>query len=844
MGNKGQRNLGQSKDITFRWATEIDPDLEQWRSLAEEWLKTIKKGKSHSILGIGIFLRRYILDNNMSKIPSEFLSRNYDYKSFYDTCLSHLKEINSVRTRLRNINMFLDWVLEMYFSVEDGFGNKVIPIEFRNPFSMELSIYGVGRDRLDESDKNVLPFRYIKQLRTILCPVEAINFQDLKWAQEAMNARRGGDWFVVEYSKIDKDDPDCVWRKRESSKYIQENKGLPEVVYELWSPARAVALYIKLLLPLRTYQVRMLDSGEADTYRYEQITRHEVGQWMANNGILKEGTEKYPVRHGVLRKFIDPVTRVEMTGFYINTNKTADIDKEEWAKGYEIPWQYEEALYWLAKLRNWQEKYNPIQKPTPWSELENKHFGGIKDISVLKQMGTTCFLFRNASEEGKNKTKPFPKGSLDSLWYKLLHKLQRQCELLDNKKEGVKLKFVKNSKATFFPLHSLRVSLITAYALEGGVPMPILSKCIAGHARLVMTLYYTKAGITYVSEKMNEAEQKMAEQEQDSYMRWLRDATYKQLEVYSASNDPTALQAVINAQQSGASFIKDDKGICPKGCMGCDTGGTYTNDDTGGTIYSVVPGYPEQNCVRCRWFLTGPAFLPGLVHHFNVIGYDIGETAERLTRFEGEVEELEDLKLECERNSLPFMENEKLSKLEKLYQQETQKNDKLANDYNATLRLIDRCIAIIKHPKDDGQVQFVAAGTTEDVKVALEDVPNRLYLIQTVCNGAEIFPETDSSKAVLQRSQILDLTFALNGQRPIFFSLTPEQQLVAGNAWMQLLMSRAGSLKDAIPYVEGRRKLSEIGLDNDTEIIIKGVTERKSQVYRINQPTSNIYLPE
>lgn len=835
MAKKGVRYLGQTKDVTFRWVTEINPDLEQWRSLAEEWLRTIKLGKTHVVKALSKFLYNYLHERNISKVPAEFLRKDYPAESFYDTCFNNIKRLYNASYQLGVVSNFLNWVLENYFSVEDDYGNKVIPNEYHNPTLLDIPDKTQFHSTLDESDKNILPYRYIKQLRSIICPVEASNFQGWKWAQNAtIKARNGGDWFVVDCSKIDKNDPDCVWRKRNSTKYEQENKGLPEILYELWSPIRAVALYTKLLLPLRTYQVRMLDSGEADTFRYEQAQRHIAGQWMTNNGLLNEGTEKYSIRRGVFRKFIDPVTRFEMTGFYINTNKTADISKEEWAKGYEVPWQYEEALYWLAKLRNWQGKYNPIKKPTAWTELKKNHLGDIKDISVLKQMGTTCFLFRNASEDEENKTKPIRQSGLEPLWYKLILELQKQCELLEDNEKGQELKFVKNKHTTFYPLHSLRVSLITAYALEGGVPMPILSKCIAGHARLVMTLYYTKAGITYVSEKMNEAEQKMIEQEQDSYMRWLKDATYKQLEAYSASNDPASLQAVLNTQQSRASFIKDDKGICPKGCFGCDTGGTYTNDDTGKISYGVVPGYPEQNCVRCRWFLTGSAFLPGLVHHFNVLGYNIGETAERLIRFEGKIEQIENIKLECEQNNLPFMESEKLSRLEKLYQQELQKNDKLANDYNATLRLIDRCIAISKASKNDGQVQFVSVGTMEDVQVALENVPNKLCQVQTVCNGAVIFPETDASKAVLQRSQIIDLTLAHNGQQPIFFRLTPEQQLIAGNAWMQLLMSRAGSLKDAVPYIEGRKRLAEIGLENETKNIIQMTVGQDTQTYGVN----------
>ena len=52
----------------------------------------------------------------------------------------------------------------------------------------------------------------------------------------------------------------------------------------------------------------------------------------------------------------------------------------------------------------------------------------------------------------------------------------------------------------------MRVSLLTAYALDGGVPTPVLSKLIAGHSRLIMTLHYIKVSATTMSERLSEAE--------------------------------------------------------------------------------------------------------------------------------------------------------------------------------------------------------------------------------------------------------------------------------------------------------------------------------------------------
>ena len=229
--------------------------------------------------------------------------------------------------------------------------------------------------------------------------------------------------------------------------------------------------------------------------------------------------------------------------------------------------------------------------------------------------------------------------------------------------------------------------------------------------------------------------------------------------------------------------------------------------------------------------------MPGLVHHFNWLGYNISETAERLMGFEQGIEELENLRLECEKSNYPFLENEKLSKLEKLHQLAMQQNDKLANDYNATLRLISRCIALTKQTDDDG-IKFVAVGTMEDVQMGLKEVPSKLYQIQTVCNGATFFPETDISKAALQRSQALDIALELNGQSPIFFKLTPVQQLIAGNAWMQMLIKRTGSLKEAIPYVEGIKKLAEIGLEVETTKLLQNMTGKTFQLPSTKYPNT------
>jgi hypothetical protein len=829
------RQHGTTTNEKFDWILEFDANLIEWKIYAEEWIKTIVRNKAKALIALSVFFKKYLLNEELG-IPHSvkgFVSRKYHAPDFYELLYSERKSKKDALDAARFILQFINWILEEKYSVEDDYGNKTVAQEFYNPLENFLPDY-VKTNNRSESDKNVLPYRYIKTLRNILVPHDAICFRDLTFAQEITDGtNKRGDWYIVNKTIIDDNDADCVWRKRESSLYERKLYGYGDYVYELWSPAKTICLLVKLMLPLRTYQARMLDSGETDTFKYIQTNKYSSGEWVRNDSHLSIGTEDRPYEKGVLRKFIDPVTHLEMTGFYINTNKTADINKDETDKGYDMPWQYEEIQYWLAKLRDWQQKYNPIEKPTAWTELTKNELGKYKDEKILKEMGTTAFLFRNAA--GNNKHVPIGGQTLEPIWYKLLQRLENDIKNSASNPIEQKLKFVQADSyvTTFYPLHSLRVSLITSFALEGGVPMPVLSKCIAGHARLVMTLYYTKMGVSYVTDTMAKAEKTIMKKEQESFDRFIKNAKYEQLERATVINDIVAYDAVLNAQKTKASIVMTDKGICPKGCFGCDTGGTYINDDTGKITYGNVQGYPAHNCVRCRWFITGPAFLIGLVNHFNELSYEMSEISKRVSDFQKKVEFLEDEKYDREQNKSIFEHQEELIKYEQLLQQETQEFDHAANNLNATLRLIDKCHKISQN-KDNNMsdnAQLVPVGTIQDVHLILESEAEEMHQLQVICNGAELFPETDASKALLKRSQIIDLTLMYNNQKPVMFALSEEEQLQVGNQFMRILTQRAGSLKDAIPYAIGRKKLEEIGLHNEFMEEFKNIKESPSMNY-------------
>lgn len=813
------KTLCKVSDITFSHVLDIDPRMVHWQELAAEWMGVQKSGVEKRRTAIDKFLVDYIIGSDLPRSPIEFLTRTTTKPVFSDVLVKNktkgtVGQLSVDDIKFNNIiSEFLDVVLAAKLSIEDDNGQRNIPYELHNPVT-RISRSGIATP--GETTKSALSIRYIKELRGMLAGGK--NFRDWEWAQEVIdNGSVGGDWFLVDPKLVNSDDPDCVWRARDTTKYEQDTLKLPPCVTELWSPVRAVALYIKLELPLRTFQVRLLDSGEADTWRYVHST--QGGGFVLNDSPLATGSPTRPYQRGVFHRNSNELG----SELFINTNKTADINKPENGKGYVIPWCHEAALYWLEKLRQWQENYNPISAPTKWVDLSSKHFGRTPPHpEVLESRGTVCFLFRDAAAgNDDDRRKPIASAALDRVWYRLLARLEQCClerdETLD---DGTPILFVYHGRTnrTHYPLHALRVSLITYLVLDLQLPLAVVSKLIAGHARLFMTIYYTKFGHAYMKEVLDTAERNMLAADEASHRRFLMDATMEQVSQRFASVSTDAMRAAVG-HKSAATFVFEDKGICPVGGTMCDVGGELLNDQTENKLFAPVPGYPQRNCVRCRLFLSGPAFLPGLQAHFNSVSYETHERAERHNELQAEVTRLENYRADCERDGRFFTESRELEKLSQQYEAEAEAMGKLISDLQATYHLIARSMEIMKQTANKG-LQLVAVGELNDIGVAFTETNSELHQLEVICENATIYPEIDARKPTLRRSQLLDCMLEMNKMPPVFFRMSPTQQLEVGNAVMQLIQARTGSIKGALEYVEGQRKLCDLGIVDETMNVI------------------------
>ena len=786
------KGIKRDTDTSLSWVTQAYPQLEPWRGRAVEWLKGETRRVQARLYALVAFFERYLVQQSLPLDPAAFLARSTVLPDFYRTaCPDSGEGINYNNY----IHAFLHFVLLREFSEPDDNGQPTVSPAFHNPVPRMSSS---GLPRRDESVHSPLPYGYIDELRQMLAA--GSHFCDWQWAQTALGARigkgerAGPDWFEVTEEQIDRNDPDCVWRERPTKNGTR---------LEMWSPVRWVALLVKLILPLRSFQVRMLDSGEADTWRYAD------GDWALNSGRLAQGNERRPLQQGVFRRSA-PLADGEAVPsvLYINTNKTADIAKSGPEKGYILPWSFggpkhQDVFYWLEKLRNWQEKYNPIHRRTSWMELDGRHIKAKSDLQ-LAGYPDTCFLFRTPETQDGERNLPLSDRLMFSGWFKLLETLEmRLADRGETHRNGTPVRFLpppeeqNNGLTTLFPLHSLRVSLITALALEGQVPFPILQKLV-GHSRLLMTLYYTKPGATHIRDVLLGAAERLEAAKETSIQNFLLDTEHGVLLEQAICNSVTSLAAAIPqhpAARNPVGWMPMHHGLCLVGgntseaedsgaVGGCYNGGPNLGSASSPKHGPVLGG--SRNCVRCRWFVTAPHHLPALAAHFNTLAYHFDEARNACLARESDLQALKKDKADAEEAGQPFARMEAYRQAERVWESAMKRFSDLAEDLVACWRLVERCKAALEASNGDG-MQLVAAGTVCDVQAVFEETESELLQLAGVCENVEFYPDLEPGKAVFRRSQLLDAVLYRDDLPPVFMLLSEDEQLRVGNVFMRHL---------------------------------------------------------
>jgi len=342
-GPFGKGALRSLEGEEFHWVSELCPALEEWRLLALAWVASARKNKGRRVTGLNGFFDYLIANPCIPRQPAAYLAKGIPPSPPFKH--SNASDHNRVVD-------FLDWVLNTHFSDEDDEGLPVRLPGFRNPLQYKSKT--AENQARGETRREAMPLMFVRML------LEILGEDDWAWAKEApRDEKHEGDWFK--------------WYNAQTQQYE-----------DTWSPVRTIALWVKLRMPFRTIQVRLLDSGEGDTMIYDP-TIHAM---ISNTGRLASGSLRKPVANGVLQMVHDSRLGREVPILHINTNKTADIDKDVWNRGYECPYAPSDVMEKLVWLRNWQERYNPIAAPVDWGEV--RQLKGTKTTLRFQGEGQTA----------------------------------------------------------------------------------------------------------------------------------------------------------------------------------------------------------------------------------------------------------------------------------------------------------------------------------------------------------------------------------------------------------------------------------------------------------------------
>ncbi|MDK9762897.1 tyrosine-type recombinase/integrase [Vibrio sp. D420a] len=792
-----------------------------WAEMIKEFLKSARGGDTKA-KDLCEFVREYIEPNGFEISPLEFLTRR---STNIQPMLNLFEQVPVTRRKkwAFSINEFLDWVISSYLILEDSDTGEITRIKgAKNPFSL-INFSGVTVPQVvNETDKMALPYQYVKAGREWIFPLDSVE-KKLSFRDLAHLHRFSSDWVQInDSSLLDKNDPDCVFKVENGKTY-------------LWFPAYWTYTYSLMQLPARGMQIVYCDSGEADQELADFKNNKVV--WKKNRTMLAGLTNR--------QSMVSKLGQEEF-GVHYTSNKTK-FD----GSGYTIPFMPLDLAYWLVKLRKWQQKYNPLEEPTKWLDCERTNLNEVQ----RKQKGSNSFLFRDYLEKepgtfgGRLTTRLAAalyfsgKNDIKTATYKGL-KYNHSIEELENR-QTIPLSYFKSP----YTPHSMRVSLINAYAYEFGIPLEVIMKLV-GHSSIIMTIYYTKSGKTGANlrERMEVGEKEAMSKATQMLKSFVEQQRIEEVKSQLVGSSLDLLNSLDNARPA-SSYLWKDFGICPVGGAFCSEGGCPVA--TKANIYHPVPaGYlGEQNCFQCRFFITGPAFLVGLAAMFNEIslavntqsirytslGKKLDSVAEKIDVIDHQLYKLkadssEKLALEIDRRELVGERIHLNSEIET----RAKKLDLYLSDMNVIHRHIHNCQTLMRNAKENTENHYQLIVPHEcTLGVELDEVSS-FHQLSEVCSNAELYHSCSDDLAVTRRSQMIDKMMIENGIQPQLFLLSEEEQLLVGNQLTELMLTRLKGWENVDRLMDGSLTLKDLSIDSHfDEKTIRELFEKSKPLKRV-----------
>jgi hypothetical protein len=779
----------------------LTPNLKKWRKLFIRWIDEvlhIKSSKLHYEALTHFFSYLALLDEKDID-PLIFLSNQRSKES-----LEYFRKEypNSYARYLSYLYRFTQWIVEDQMSELDDNGFFV---SIGHPL---ITTYQY--DNLQNKTKSTTSHSETVQVKIptsfLITMQEILTEDNYKWPKSLSN--QYFDWLNPRTGKLE----------------------------SIWSPVHTHTFLTMIEIPIRKIQVSMLDSGEGDLQRYNPQNK----KWQTNNsphkGYWNDLRAVKPDR-GAITKVIDGLS--ETVGFYISTNKTADIAVGFGPEsGYTIPWNNEILIKQFDELRTWQEKYFPVRGPLPYRNLISGSTSDSKPSkSVLEQTPDRFYLFRCPISSSIGS--PASNNILMRFWWSLMEKLEQR---LNEQGEAVKIVLKVNEKTnqverTLFTPHGLRVAGLTSLA-EAGVPIEVLSKIIAGHASILMTIYYLKYGNSYITDTLNKARREIEDNAKKDLKNWLIEATYDEAKRYMVANNEAGLMTLLENKALSAIWGGTSLGICPFGGRRCDDGGPLIKKETASTKakFGPVPG-GQGNCMMCRHFVTGLPWLIDLWLHGNKLLEEISFQAKEINVLRSKQTVLTKQRYQLAKNNqshliMPDMIS-KIKNLDAHIETKSERLEQTIYNAHATYNYITRVRKLKPLNSECNTANEFEQNsvTTVNNDLGIDLIETTDFQVKNLLvQASRVYPEIADARVEMERDHFVDQILVNNGLPPLTFSpLTKEEKSAASDALSSLLLSKVGAA-ECENLNKGLTMFSDVGIEKKIHKVLDSAQKNQSRL--------------
>ncbi|MBO9170040.1 site-specific integrase [Rhizobium sp. L245/93] len=188
---------------------------------------------------------------------------------------------------------------------------------------------------------------------------------------------------------------------------------------------------------------------------------------------------------------------------------------------------------------------------------------------------------------------------------------ETQCRWNATNPEKNQVKIVElhgnEPRRSIYNIHGLRSKGLSDL-YHSGAPIEILSRFLAGHSTLVMTMYYLKFNFANINKLLQKA---AIEARSEAQRQLLND--FKKYKLQEALEKTVAIDRsnieIAVASPSKLEYADVGIGFCPFDGTRCNEGGKVLRRNGELVTYG---GVGNQECLRCRFFVSGPPWITPL----------------------------------------------------------------------------------------------------------------------------------------------------------------------------------------------------------------------------------------